>query len=65
MSDAAIESRRSAPEALERLISGGAGAITKAAMYPLSAEPRGMPGLGGPLLRPGRRVRGWAGSGEN
>ncbi|MDR3774054.1 MAG: zinc ribbon domain-containing protein [Terracidiphilus sp.] len=54
MSDAAIESCPQCAGSVKRLISGGAGAITKGSSHSsASAEPRGMCGLGGPCCGQG------------
>ena len=53
MSDAAIEDCPECGGGVKRLISGGAGAITKGSSSPAGAEPRGMCGMGGPCCGQG------------
>lgn len=55
MSDAAIESCPECSGSVKRLISGGAGAITKGSSHHSSggAQPQGMCGMGGPCCGQG------------
>lgn len=53
MSDAAIEDCPECGGSVKRLISGGAGAITKGSSSSPGAEPRGMCGMGGPCCGQG------------